>query len=312
MTDQAEGQSPEDQMMALLETEEAQESGEVEEKSEAQTEEVTEVTEETTEEVEEEAEAQPTKLKLKWNGEEVEKDLDEVIALAQQGHDYTKKTQTLAEERKAIEEQAQAFKAQEQAHQEQVKLQQALIKEIADVTALDKQIAQYNNIDWNTLTDSDPVQAQKLFFQRTQLVDARNKAAQELNVKHQTIVQQQQSHKAELVAKAKAALLKDIPDWNDQKEAEAKEIAKSYGFKDEEFSSVIDARTMRMILDAGSFKKLKSNPVTQNKVVGKPPVVKPGSKDPSVVAKSKRAEQFKNLKKSGRMEDAAALIEQTL
>jgi uncharacterized protein (DUF3084 family) len=305
-TDQAEGQSPEDRMMALL--------GDVEEDAPEPAEAQAEEEPESEAEPEQEAEAQPqpTKLKLKWNGEEVEKDLDEVVALAQQGHDYTQKTQKLADERRVIEEQSQAIKAQEKAFQEQTQLQRAFINEIAEVTALDKQIAQFQNVDWNALTDQDPVQAQKLFYQRTQLVDARNRMAQEIAQKHQTIQQQQHAQREAVIAKAKEALRRELPDWDEAKEAQAKEIAKSYGFKDEEFSSVIDARTMKMILDAGSYRKLQSNPVTQNKVAGKPPVVKPGSKDPNSAHKAQTQEIRNNLRKSGRMNDAARLIELTL
>lgn len=308
-TDQAETQSPEDRMMALLG--DVQDDVVPEPPAEAEADEQ-EPQSESEPEQEAEAQPQPTKLKLKWNGEEVEKDLDEVVALAQQGHDYTQKTQKLADERKAVEERTQAIQAQEKAFQEQAQLQQAFIKEIAEVTALDKQISQYQNVDWNALTDQDPVQAQKLFFQRTQLVDQRNRLAQELTQKHQQAQQQQQTQRAAVIAKAKEALKKDLPDWDDTKEAEAREVAKSYGFKDEEFSSVIDSRTMRMLLDAGKFKKLQSNPVTQNKVAGKPPVVKPGSQDPNTAQKAQTQEIRNTLRKSGKISDAAALIARTL
>lgn len=309
MTDQAEGQSPEDQMLALLEREEQAEQAEPQED---QPEEQTETQDVEEESVEEESQPEPTKLKLKWNGEEVEKDLDEVISLAQQGHDYTKKTQAIAEERKAIEEKAQAIKAQEQAHQEQVQMHQALIKEIAEATALDKQIAQFNNVDWPTLIEQDHIQAQKLMMQRTNLVEARNRVAQELNQKSLMLAKQQQTRVTELKSKAKAELIKSLPDWNEAKEGEAKSIAMEYGFSADEFSSVIDARTMKLILDAGAFRKLQAKPAIKNKVAGKPPVVKPGSKDPGAAQNSQRAELQKQLKRSGRLEDAAALIEQTL
>jgi len=108
-TDQAETpQSPESRIMALLP--EVEDDVAPEPPAEAEADEQTES--ESEPEQEAEAQPQPTKLKLKWNGEEVEKDLDEVVALAQQGHDYTQKTQKLADERKAVEEQTQAIKAQ--------------------------------------------------------------------------------------------------------------------------------------------------------------------------------------------------------
>ena len=44
-----------------------------------------------------------------------------------------------------------------------------LIGEIAQITALDQQLSQYANVNWNQLSDSDFVEAQKLFFTYNQL-----------------------------------------------------------------------------------------------------------------------------------------------
>jgi len=125
MSDQALEQSPQEKLMAMLdEVPEEQDAVEaIEEQLEEEVEAEAEESEEA--EVEEEPEAeevdkdedsdeQPNIIKLKVNGEELEKPLDEVIALAQQGVDYTKKTQEVAEQRKALEEYAQTVKVQEQ------------------------------------------------------------------------------------------------------------------------------------------------------------------------------------------------------
>ncbi len=53
-------------------------------------------------EVEEEPEEKQEKVKIKWNGQELELTEEEVRELAQKGFDYTQKTQMLAEEKKAI------------------------------------------------------------------------------------------------------------------------------------------------------------------------------------------------------------------
>ncbi len=82
----------------------------------------------------------PAILKLKVNGEEVEKPLDEVVALAQQGLDYTQKTQQVAEQRKELEAYAEQIKMQEQAFQEQMQLNNVLIDDVAKITALDQQL----------------------------------------------------------------------------------------------------------------------------------------------------------------------------
>ncbi len=125
--------------------------------AEVQEEEQPEATE-TEETTEEEQEAERV-LKLKHDGVEIEKPESEVITLAQQGFDYTQKTQKLAEDRKVVEAAAQTIKDQEVAFRKQVEVQSALINEIADVTAIDKQLSQYQNLNWQQLSDSDPVEA---------------------------------------------------------------------------------------------------------------------------------------------------------
>lgn len=308
--DQAlEEQSAEDRMQALLDREEEQDqqTDEPEEAQEAEPEEGQEPEEE------EKSQPEPARVKLKWNGEEVEKDLNEVIELAQQGYDYTKKTQTVAEERKAIEAQTQAIKAQEKALEEQAQIQQALVKEFGKLTAIDESLSQYANIDWGALTDSDSVQAQKLFYQYSQLKNNREKAIQELNHKHAHLTEQKQSRQRELIAKGLRQLHEAIPGWNAEKAGEVTSTGKDIGFTDNELSQIADPRMVKALWEAAQYRKLQSSkPQIQNKVAGKPPVVKPGSKDSSAGDRSKVRELKQNLSKRGRIEDAAKLIERTL
>jgi len=51
---------------------------------------------------------QPTELELKWNGQTIKTPIEQAIKLAQQGFDYTQKSQAIAEERRQI----QALQAQ--------------------------------------------------------------------------------------------------------------------------------------------------------------------------------------------------------
>ena len=163
MADQVIEQSVQDRMEAFLMMEDT-----IEDEPIAEPEVVAEVAEETTEaETEEtsqeettEEEAPPRKLKLTHNGEEIEKDETEVIALAQQGFDYTQKTQKLAEDRRHVEELSQTLKVQETTFKQQVDAQNALIGDIAKATAIDQQLSQYQNLDWQALSNTDPVEAQ--------------------------------------------------------------------------------------------------------------------------------------------------------
>lgn len=309
MEDQAQAQSTEDRMMAFLEAEEEQEAAPVTEEEQPAAAE--------TEEVEatpsDEDQAEPRKLKIKRGEEEIEIPEYEAIELAQKGYDYTKKTQALADERKAVEERAQAIQAQEQYFQRQVQVQQALIKEVAKVEALNDQIAQYEQLDWNTLSDTDPVQAQKLFIQYQQLTIKRQNAQEGLARQQGELQAAVDQRRQQMLAEGFKQLSRDIPDWNAEKAAAVRETGKSYGFSDQELSGVSDPRMVRVLHDAAQFRALqKSRPQVEKKVADKPAVVKPGGKDAKAVARSQNTALREQLRKTGNSDIAAKLIEQML
>lgn len=309
MTDQVETQSAEQRMMALLESEDAF-TEEVPDEQEAE-EEPTEEVEEGEQEESDEEEPQAT-VKLKVNGEEIEKPLDEVVSLAQQGMDYTQKTQALAEQRREVETYAQAIKAQEQQFQQQVQLQQALITDIAKVTAIDQQLAQYGQVNWQALSDQDPVEAQKLFFTYTQLQNQRQQMVGELSGKQQQIQQAQQQRLAEEVKRGQEVLTKEIPGWSKETALELRSIGKEYGFSDEELGSIVDPRHVKVLWEAAQWRKLQKNPTVGKKVAQAKPMLKPGSKDPKQANSSQTKQLSEALKKTGKQEYAQKLIERML
>lgn len=321
MVDQVQAeQSPQDRLEAFLD---GDVQNEIPENLDAEP----EVTEEETEEVEAEAEPeeeaeitdedsdeQPVEvIKLKIDGEEIEKPLDEVISLAQQGADYTKKTQEVAEQRKALEDYAQTIQVQEQQLRQQAELQQALLGELAQITALDQQLAEFQAIDWNQLSESDFVEAQKLFFTQNKLQNQRTQLVSQLESKQQQIAQQQQQQLAERIAKGKEILAKEIPNWSQQTSQEIISAGKDfYGFTDAEMSSVIDPRHVKVLHDAMQWRKLQQNPSVKNKVSSAKPVIKPGAKDIKKQVSSDIQKQREALRKTGKSDYAQALIEKML
>lgn len=306
MEDQAIEQSTEDRMMAFLDSEEPTQDEEApaEQEQEEQPDEEQESAEDTPE---------PRLLKLKRGEEEIEVPETEAIELAQKGYDYTKKTQALAEERKTVEERVQALQAQEQYLTQQFQINQALIKEVAKVEALNDQIAQYEAVDWNAASDSDPVQAQKLFFQYQQLVAKRDRASSELDQKKGEAAAFQQQRREQMLSEGYKQLAKDIPDWSAQKVQQVRDVGISYGFTAQELSNVYDPRMVRVLHDAMQFRALQqAKPAAEKKIANKPPVVKPGGKDAKVAARSQNAELRASLKKTGRDEYAAKLIERMI
>ena len=327
MSDQVPEQSPQSRLETMLgdsiesdvqptEAPEEKEQPPLEAEAEA-TEEVEseEATEEPDEEVEEEEQSQdevPAILKLKVNGEDVEKPLDEVVALAQQGLDYTQKTQQVAEQRKELEAYAESIKAQEQAFQEQMQLNNVLIEDVAKITSLDQQLNQYANVNWQQLSDNDFVEAQKLFFSYNQLQQERSQLVSQFEAKKQQVVQKQSQLMAEKIAKGKEVLAKEIPNWSPETNQALLSTGKDYGFSDAELNSIVDPRHVKVLHDAMQWRKLQQNSVVKKKVSNAKPVVKPGSKDTKAEANSNHRQLRESLRKTGKSDAAQKLIENML
>lgn len=257
--------------------------------------------------------AEERMLRLKHDGVEIEKPESEVIALAQQGFDYTQKTQKLAEDRKAVETYAQTLKAQEQNFAQQVQVQAALTQDIAKVTAIDLQLGQYQNLDWQALSNTDPVEAQKLFFSYTQLKTTREQAMSEVQQKQQAFSSMQAQARSKQVELGQQVLAKEIPGWGPELAKTLVATGKEYGFDDKELANLTDPRAVKLLHDAAQWRKLQaSKPAVDKKVATASPVIKPGAKE------SKNADQalVKNLresvKKTGSRESAQKLIERML
>jgi len=327
MSDQVPEQSPQSRLETMLgdsiesdvkppELQEEEEQTPLEAEAEA-TEEVEseEATEEPDEEVEEEEQSQdevPAILKLKVNGEDVEKPLDEVVALAQQGLDYTQKTQQVAEQRKELEAYAESIKAQEQAFQEQMQLNNVLIEDVAKITSLDQQLNQYANVNWQQLSDNDFVEAQKLFFTYNQLQQERSQLVSQFEAKKQQVVQKQTQLMSEKIAKGKEILAKEIPNWSPETNQALLSTGKDYGFSDAELNSIVDPRHVKVLHDAMQWRKLQQNSTVKKKVSSAKPVVKPGSKDTKAEASSNHRQLREQLRKTGKSDAAQKLIENML
>ena len=329
MSDQAIEQSPQSRLEAMLgdiqddavqNQEEPQEEEFVEDTTEdpENEEEVVEDTNdddepETEDDVEEDSDEEQTleTIRLKVNGEEIEKPLDEVVALAQQGLDYTQKTQQVAEQKKQLDALQEQLNVASRQFQEQQQLNNMLMDDVAKITTLDQQLAQYANVDWKKMSDSDFVEAQKLFFDYNQLQQDRSNAVSQFEAKKQNLVLQQQQLVAQQVAKGKEQLAKEIDNWSPETIRGIVETGKEYGFTEAELSSIVDTRQVRALHDAMQWRLLKSknNSVTKKKVSSAKPVVKPGSKDPKKAVNSNSRKMREQLRRTGSSELASKLIE---
>jgi hypothetical protein len=329
MSDQVAEQSPHSRLEAMLgdsvesdvkppepqdeEKEQPPLEADAEDTEEVESEEATDDNPDDQAEEEEQSEDEvPALLKLKVNGEDVEKPLDEVVALAQQGLDYTQKTQQVAEQRKELEAYAESIKAQEQAFQEQMQLNNVLIEDVAKITSLDQQLNQYANVNWQQLSDNDFVEAQKLFFTYNQLQQERSQLVSQFEAKKQQVVQKQTQLMSEKIAKGKEILAKEIPNWSPETNQALLSTGKDYGFSDAELNSIVDPRHVKVLHDAMQWRKLQQNSTVKKKVSSAKPVVKPGSKDTKAEANSNHRQLRESLRKTGKSDAAQKLIENML
>jgi hypothetical protein len=207
---------------------------------------------------------------LEINGElyQVPKELKDGY-LRQQ--DYTRKTQEVAAERSALDEQRKAIEAERQAFVQQVQAQQQNFQLYAQVAAIDSQIAQYQNMDWQQLIDNDPVEAMKLDRAFRELREQRNTLVQQSIQYQQQIDYQRQVELQQLIEKGKAELPKKIPDWSPEKARALRDYGVNLGFTADEMAQVIDPRHVEVLHKAWLYDQLQAGkPETLKKVANAP------------------------------------------
>ena len=257
-------------------------------------------------EVEEEELEEPQRFKVKAAGEEKEVTLDELMQGYQLGADYTKKTQELAENRKAVEAEAKAIQEAKQVRDTYAQRLQAIEQFLTQ--------GQDSPEDLAAMKENDPigyaVKVAELTEKKEQLAQVR--AEQERLAQQQQAEQQQEM--AKFVQQEATKLSQVLPEFSDptkgeQIRNEIRNYGKSVGFTDNELSQVYDSRHVLMLHKAMMYDKLqKSKPAVNKKVAQAPKMVKSGTKVKEG-GRDVRKQQMNKLKQSGKVRDAAALFE---
>jgi len=177
--------------------------------------------------------------------------------------DYTQKTQTLAEQRKAVE----AYQVQ---LQEKARIQEAVLEDIATVRSFDAQLQEYNKIDWPAYQLQDPNAAQYHYFQYQQLQEYRNQAAGALNAKMQHVSSLQSQNRDAAIQKTITALSKPDPEygWPGYSPAYMDRLSEAarvhLGMTNEQMSQVVNADSIKYINLAVMMKQNLKKAVSGN------------------------------------------------
>ena len=257
-----------------------------------------------------EVEPEPQRFRVKAAGEEKEVTFDELVDGYQKGLDYTKKSQSVAEQRKAVEAERAAI---EQAKQARDAYSQRL-------TLIEEFLSKQNEgEDLNALKEVDPIGYAVKVAERTErekqlsMVQAeQQRMAQQRFAEQQAELQRRLHEEAKRVAEV-------IPEYGDAKKSnEVKQtiraFAKEVGFTDQELAQAYDSRQVQVLWMAAQYAKLqKQKPEVTKKVQNAPKMLSPG-----VAANQKNAadestkKAHSQLRKSGKVSDAAALFERML
>ena len=280
--------------------------GDSEEAEQGQAEEQTEEVQET-DEVEYSEEEPKQRYKVKASGEEVEVELDELIKGYQQGTDYTKKSQALAEQRKAIEA--------ERGHLEYVKQERQAYAQ--KLQALDSFLTQQNQgVDLDVLKETDPIGYAVAVAEQNQ----REKQLAVVRNEQQRIAQQQQAEQQATLQnhlrQESEKLVSLIPELatpqGDAVRKQIRDYAKSVGWSDQELSSVYDSRAVHTLYKAMKYEQLqKSKPELNKKLQSAPRMMRSGTSTPPTKS-SQDKQVMQRLRDTGKVADAAKAFERFL
>jgi hypothetical protein len=275
----------------------AEDDTETDQVEEGDEEEITPEPEPTVDEVEVELEGWkgkiPTKLKA-----EIDK-----------GADYTRKTQTLADEKRLLD-------ANIRSQQEYVALQQAASAEIEQLTKIRSQLEQYSNVDI-TQVDGDTIN--RMRFAADNLKDQAAKLEKAVSVKQNEFRVKVLGSWDELATKAQAVIVRDIPNWSSVAPDVAK-FALNEGYQYEHITGhdrqsgqrvgpgVVDPVFAKTLYKAMQWDKLQASKATSSgKVANAPPVLKPGAQTITKAAHTQKALSQQH-KQRGSVDTAAALL----
>lgn len=248
-------------------------------------------------------------FELQYNGATEKVPKDRAKALAQQGL-YYERNQAQAEQHwKQAQEVTQAIQAQLQA-----------VPELQEASALvgmyQKAIESIDIAEMQQLATDDPAK----YLAKLAEYNTLNRRLQEAESKRVQVAQQftesQQRFQQEALKREREALFKAIPDWRDDakfKQARGRILAymAERGFSEQEVGSLMDHRALLVAYDAARFRESQKALKASAKQLGqKPQVAKPGASVTKAQASDEQAKALRQqLKKTGRLEDAAKLFE---
>lgn len=190
--------------------------------------------------------------------------------------DYTRKTQTVAEERKAVQAERERVQQEAQMHQE-------LIDDVAELKGIEKRLRMFQNIDWQRVP---PERKADLMLEQMQLSNAHNAAAARINERKSYIEAERERETATAISQATEELNK--PDekfawagrFDQSVSAKLTAFGQELGFTQEELRNTVHPKMIKTLhlamLGAEALKKQKEASKAPKVVANPVPTVATG------------------------------------
>jgi len=247
---------------------------------------------------------------LEVDGEE--KTIEELRSGFLRQKDYTRKTQELAEHRKAVE-----------AKDQEIERERAEYAQLLPAMAERIQQAAEQEPDWDTLYDTDPVMAAKAERQWRKEQEARVAQLQAVQAEQQRMQQiaaQKHQHLQQSYLEQQRHILPDIiPEWRDKKVAateatQIRDFLLGEGFSEQDVSGMSNATLVKLARKAMLYDRgeTRANEVKAKPKKPRAKILKSGSRASQPKRTSAAQEAQNRARKTGRVNDAAAAIKALL
>ena len=256
-----------------------EEEVEAEEEIEESTEQ--EVDQNTDEDSEEDSEEQPEAVEdlriVEFEGKEYNIPSELKDAIMRQS-DYTTKTQEIAEQRKDLDLDRPRF-------QEAIQLQTAHTEAYTQLGVIDQQLAQFNEIDWNTWATQDPNAAQQAQIQLNQLREPRQQATDRLSSLQTESQQKAHTETARVVEANRSKVEKIVPNWNADTERAVFDFGVKSGLNEQQLAGTnYDPVLINILNKARLFDELQQKQTVKKTKKSKEPIPQATRVKPKKVA----------------------------
>lgn len=214
-------------------------------------------------EEEEELEEDLDGLKVRGKKEQLEKLKSERLMQA----DYTRKTQEVAAERQAIAAEKAAVELEKRVHFENM-------QEVATYKALEIQLQQYAQVNWDQLYDENPGYAAKLSHQMRNLQAQQAQLRASVTHRQEQFTQLQQQEAARQLAEAGRVLQRDIPGWSEDLVNKLKAYALKTGYTQQEIDAIRSPAVVKSIYKEFTMAEAKKSAMKRTPEVQEKPVTR--------------------------------------